>query len=485
MTKIDAFATAGEMLRALRAREVSAVELLELHIERGNRLNPAINAIVTPDYDRARVAAQAADAARARGDERLLLGLPLTIKDCIDVAGLPTTAGVIDRKDALPPHDARIVESIKAAGGVIFGKTNIPPLAGDWNADNPVFGRTNNPWNLERVPGGSTGGGAAALAAGLTPLELGSDIGGSIRVPAAMCGVFGHRPSWTAIPNSGHFPGSPLPNPAMVLNTLGPLARSAADLELAFTVVAGPDIGQEAAWRIEPPAPRHESLAGFRVALLPPIAWVPLDASVQFALENVAGALARAGAKVVPAQPEGFGDWSGHFTLYSRLLQQALTSNLSREHREAQAEKLAGFDDPAARAAAEGLRASGADLANWLGERELFRAAFRDFFRSWDILLAPITPRPAYPHPDVSVPMPARSFTIGGESAPYTCQVVHPHLAILCGQPATAFPAGMSEEGLPVGLQAIGPFLEDRTTLRFVELLCAEIGGFERPPGYA
>jgi amidase len=205
---------------------------------------------------------------------------------------------------------------------------------------------------------------------------------------------------------------------------------------------------------------------------------------VQFALENVAGALARAGAKVVPAQPEGFGDWSGHFTLYSRLLQQALTSNLSREHREAQAEKLAGFDDPAARAAAEGLRASGADLANWLGERELFRAAFRDFFRSWDILLAPITPRPAYPHPDVSAPMPARPFTIGGESAPYTCQVVHPHLAILCGQPATAFPAGMSEEGLPVGLQAIGPFLEDRTTMRFVELLCAEIGGFQRPPGY-
>jgi amidase len=467
-TQIDAFATANAMLRALRAREVSSVELLDLHVDRIQRLNPPINAIVTPDFARARAAAEAADATRARGEDRPLLGLPLTIKDCIDVAGLPTTAGVVERRDAQPAQDALLVQRVKDAGGVIIGKTNIPPMAGDWNADNPVFGRTNNPWNLERVPGGSTGGGAAALAAGLTPLEFGSDIGGSIRVPAAMCGVYGHRPSWTAIPSSGHFPGTPLPNVGETQGVQGPLARSAADLELAFSVVAGPDIGMDA-WRLEAPPPRHERLADFSVALLPPIPWVPLDASVQFALENVEGALARAGVKLAPAQPEGFGDWMAHFDLYQKLLFTALTTGAPPEQR---------------RQEADGQRITPVDMLLWLGERERFRQAFRDFFRRWDILLAPITPRPAYPHPNVALPMQERPFVVGGEPMRYDFQVVHPHLAILCGQPATAFPAGMSEEGLPVGLQAIGPFLEDRTTMRFVELLTAEVGGFRRPPGY-
>src|SRR3954467_216699 len=210
---IDGFSTATAMMQALRAREVSAVELLDLHLQRIERYNPALNAVIIKDYDRARETAKAADAARAQGADGALLGLPLTIKDAIDVQGLPTVCGATERVDAIAETDATIVASIRAAGAVVMGKTNVPPYAGDYQVDNPVFGRTNNPWNLDRIPGGSSGGSAAVVSAGLSPLEFGSDIGGSIRFPAAWCGVYGHRPSTGIIPVSGHFPGSALPNP--------------------------------------------------------------------------------------------------------------------------------------------------------------------------------------------------------------------------------------------------------------------------------
>jgi amidase len=208
-SEIGGFSPASAMLRALRDRQVSAVELLGLQLRRIERFNPALNAMVIPDFDHAHQVAAAADQARGRGEDASLLGLPMTVKDCIDVEGLRGTAGVAEFAERRPPRDARIVERVRSAGAVIMGKTNVPPWAGDWQANNPIFGRTNNPWDLARTPGGSTGGGAAALAAGLTPLELGSDIGGSIRVPAAFCGVYGHRPSETAVPRSGHFPGVP------------------------------------------------------------------------------------------------------------------------------------------------------------------------------------------------------------------------------------------------------------------------------------
>src|SRR5262249_10566114 len=200
------FASAGEMLAALRAKRVSAVELLDLHIRRIERFNPELNAIVERDFERARHDAAAADARRARGEDAPLLGLPMTLKESINVRGLRTTAGMPHWKDFRSEHDAPVTARVKAAGAVVMGKTNVPPMLADWQSSNPVYGRTNNPWDHSRTPGGSTGGGAAALAAGLTPLEFGSDIGGSIRVPAAFCGVYGHRPSETAMPRSGQLP---------------------------------------------------------------------------------------------------------------------------------------------------------------------------------------------------------------------------------------------------------------------------------------
>src|SRR5512145_1522624 len=273
--RIDAFATAVDMLAALRARRVSAVELLELHRKRIERHNPELNAIVEPDFERARRDAESADALRARGEDAPLRGLPMTLKESINVRGLRTTAGMTAWKDFRSEHDAPVTQRVKSAGAVVMAKTNVPQMLSDWQSSNPVYGRTNNPWDLARTPGGSTGGGSAALAAGLTPLEFGSDIGGSIRVPAAFCGIFGHRPSETAMPRSGQFPYPPMPNAAVVMGVQGPMARSAEDLELALDVAAGADTGEDVAWRLALPAARRERLAGFRVAVLPTLDWVP------------------------------------------------------------------------------------------------------------------------------------------------------------------------------------------------------------------
>src|SRR5215813_5828634 len=260
-SSIDGFSTASQMLQALRQRQLSAVELLTLHQRRIERYNPRLNAIVTECFEQAREAAEAADAARARGADAPLLGLPITLKESINVRGLKTTAGLPAFAQAPAKFDAPATQRMQTAGAVLMGKTNVPPMLADWQSDNEVFGRTNNPWALTRTPGGSTGGGAAALAAGLTPLEVGSDIGGSIRVPAAYCGVYGHRPSETAIPKSGGFPQADLPNPAFLMGVQGPLARSALDLELLFDVLVGPEPGEEVGWKLDLPPARHQRLA--------------------------------------------------------------------------------------------------------------------------------------------------------------------------------------------------------------------------------
>src|SRR5438552_7801225 len=309
---IDAFATAVDMLAALRARRVSAVELLELHLKRIARHNPELNAIVELDFERARREAEAADTRRARGEDAPLRGLPMTLKESINVRGLRTTAGMSQRKEFHSEHPAPVTTRVKGAGAAVMAKTNVPQMLADWQSVNPVYGRTNNPWDLGRTPGGSTGGGAAALAAGLTPLEFGSDIGGSIRVPAAFCGVYGHRPSETAMPRSGQFPMPPMPNAAVVMGVQGPLARSADDLELALDVAAGPEAGEDVAWKLSIPPARRDRLADVRVAVLPAIDWVPVDGEVATALDSVAARLGRLGCQVKTAQPDALADHRAH-----------------------------------------------------------------------------------------------------------------------------------------------------------------------------
>lgn len=479
--KFEPYSSAVSMVRALQNRVVSASELLEFHLERIEQFNPTLNAIVTPDYDHARAVAAKTDSDRVRGVDSPLLGLPLTIKDCIDVAGLPGTAGVEAFANRVPEMDSRLAARVREAGAVIMGKTNVPPYAADWQSSNPIFGRTNNPWDLDRTPGGSTGGGAAAVAAGLTPLEFGSDIGGSIRVPAAFCGIYGHKPSETALVRSGHFPGSPIPNPAATMAVQGPLARTAEDLALGLDVVSGPDVGEDVAWKLEIPPPRHTRLSDFRVAVMPPIEWLPVDDEILAAQERLVEGLKDSGASVEETQPSIFGDLLGHHRVYSSILG-LMTSSGSVEERRHLADNMRATGDEFQIAMANGIEATGADFIGWLQERELYRKVYREFFTEWDVMIAPITIVPAFPHTDA--PWPRRTVDVNGSEVPYGLQTVYPAVATLCGQPATAFPVGLTRSGLPMGLQAVGPYLEDHTPIRFASLLEAEFSGFRPPPGY-
>jgi amidase len=377
---------------------------------------------------------------------------------------------------------------LKAAGAVTLGKTNTSEFGHKAVTENPLFGVTRNPWDPTRTPGGSTGGGAAALAAGLTPLEFGSDIGGSIRVPAAFCGVYGHRPSETAMPRSGQFPMPPLPNAAVVMGVQGPMARAAADLELALDVAAGAEAGEDVGWRLALPPARRERLADFRIAVLPLLDWMPLDAEIAAALDAVASRLGRLGGKVQAAQPEILGDHREHYALYLTLLAAVTSARVPAEQRAARVAVMRTRDDDWSRATRRGIESAAPDYLAWIGRREQYRAAWRAFFRDWDVLLAPTFFTPAYPHWDKPWPGTPESIRktieVNGTPVLEELGLFWASVATLAGQPATAFPAGLTRGGLPIGLQAIGPYLEDRTPIRLAALVAEELGGFRPPRGY-
>jgi amidase len=301
-----AYRTAGDLTQALANREISARELCDTAIARIEALDPKINAVVVRDFERARAAADAADAALARGERRPLLGLPMTVKEQFNIAGLPTTWGHLKFKDWRPEADVLVVQRLKAAGAIILGKTNVPVDLADWQSYNEVYGNTNNPWDPTRSPGGSSGGAAAALAAGFVPLELGSDIGGSLRCPAHFCGVFSHKPSLDLVPQRGAGPPQTPAIPVRVdLAVNGPMARSAADLALELAVVAGPDeLMDGIAYKLALPPPRHEKLADFRVLVIDRHPLCPTAASISAALDGLTDRLAKLGCNVLRTSPK-------------------------------------------------------------------------------------------------------------------------------------------------------------------------------------
>jgi len=446
---------AHRIVDALAARKVSALELADDAIARIEARDGPINAVVVRDFDRARDAAREADAALARGERRPLLGLPMTVKESHDVAGLKSTWGFEWAKDYVAPEDAVGVARLKAAGAVILGKTNIPVGLGDWQSVNPIYGRTQNPYDLTRSPGGSSGGGAAALASGMVPLEYGSDIGGSIRVPAAFCGVYGHKPSIDLIPGRGHAPagatGAPPP-----LAVVGPLARTAADLSLALNVLAGPDIPLSKAYRLDLPASRHASLADFRVLVLTSHPSAALDSEIRVALEALAANLEKLGAKVQRANP-ALPDLAKQQEGYGALLGVAMALRAPEKPKTTAVEWIAMLD----------------------AQLDVSRQ-WAALFETVDVVVAPTFGQVAFPHN--ADDQNQRMLEIDGQPTPYFAQLAWPGLATFPNLPATALPLGQTKMGLPIGVQIIGAFLEDRTTLAFAELLEREFGGF-RPPG--
>ena len=479
------YQTAGDLVEALASRQVSSRELVDAAIARIEALDPKINAVVVRDFDRARTAADAADAALERGERQPLLGLPMTVKEQFNIAGLPTTWGVPKFKDWLPEADALAVQRLKAAGTIILGKTNVPLNLGDWQSYNEIYGATNNPWDLTRSPGGSSGGGAAALAAGFVPLEFGSDIGGSLRAPAHFCGVFSHKPSLDLVPQRGALPPQTPAIPVRGdLAVIGPMARSAADLALELAVVAGPDELMEGiGYKVALPPPRHDKLADFRVLVIDEHPLCPTASSIRAALDGLAERLGKAGCTILRASPN-LPDLALTSRVYRELLSAFFSADLppdARERIEAAAKALSPDEQSLA---ASGLRGATISHPEWIRQSRIrggLRGRWQALFQEVDVVLCPPMPTTAFPH-DHS-PGFARKLEVDGAKIPYFDQSVWAGLATLNGLPATTMPIGHDDGGLPVGVQIIGGFLDDRTTIAFAGLLERESGGFTPPPG--
>lgn len=481
------FLTASALAQALRDRQVSAAQALEEAIERIEAEDGVLNAVVVRDFDRARTAAAEADSALGRGDKRPLLGVPMTVKESFNVAGLPTTWGNPGAQKRLAQHDAVAVARLKSSGAVILGKTNIATNLGDWQSVNAVYGRTHNPWDSRRTPGGSSGGAAAALAAGFVPLELGSDLAGSLRVPAHCCGIFCHNPSHALIPTRGHAPpGTPELSVGMEkdLAVVGPLARSAADLRVALGILAGPDDAQAIAYRLALPPPRHERLSEFKVLVLEEHPLLPTSSAVHFAIRQFAAKLQDAGCIVEESSPL-LSNLAAVADTFIWLQMALLGANLSDAAYCAQREqitRLLPMERNRETLSAQALVASHRDWLRAHRTRTVISHQWRQFFETWDVLICPVLPTTAFPHDDTD--MHSRRIDIDGRLFPYGLQGVWAGPASTCGLPATVMPVAVSG-GLPIGVQIIGPYLEDSTTIRFAELAEREFGGFTPPPDYA
>ena len=450
--------SATEQARAIAARQLGSVELLDLCLERIARVDALVNAVCTLDIDRARTRAREADEATARGESwGPLHGLPFTVKDAIATEGLRSTGGSETLADHVPTSDAPAVARLKAAGAVLFGKTNLPEWSGNWQSFNPMFGTTNNPWDLALTPGGSSGGAAAAVACGMTSFELGTDIGGSIRVPSAFCGVFGHKPSFGVIPTIGYLDEPHGGTTESDINTFGPIARSAADLRMLLDVLVGPLPNKAAAWRLTLPESRDDSLRGLRVA-----AWVDepaleIDASVALALHRAISTMEAAGALVDRTARPNF-DVERVWRLGARLIGAAVS--VSDEHDR------------------------GLSHRHWLildRERSALITAWADFFEDFDVVVCPVTVLPAFAHLQGGR-WDTRTITVNGRERPYPELEGWPALIGAAYLPSTVVPVGLTPDALPVGMQIVSPFLNDKKSLKVASLVADEAGGYVAPP---
>lgn len=453
------FTSVKQLASKIRAGHTSASGVLEAHLSQIEAHNPPLNAIVTLDVEGARQRAREADEALARGELwGPLHGVPFTLKDCHSTAGMRTTAGHPPLADHVPDRDGTVSNRLKAAGGILLGKTNVSQLLVDIQSDNPIFGPTNNPWRLDRTPGGSSGGAAAAVASGMVPFDIGSDIGGSIRIPAHFCGLFGLKPTENRVPSTGHIPGPPgAPRAVRLLASVGPLARSVADLALLFQIITGPD-GQD----IEtPPVPMDPAppvdLSELRVAFASTFPGFPVSRAVANAVVDLARSLDPLCA----------------------VIEEAVPSNVEFEGDLARARKLTTMVTEAFDPHVDVPSASLAEYLKTLHERDQSIAAWERFFEEWDVLLCPASAVTAFPHCAMD-----STLQLDGEPIDYWWANAHCKLFNYTGHPAVVLPYTFDADDLPVGTQVVGKRWEESRLLSIAEALSQVTGQFRRPPGY-
>lgn len=465
-----------ELAEGVRTGRFTSVAITEHFIERIERLNPTLNAVVVFRPDQAREQARLADEAIARGEDALgpLHGVPMTVKETWEIAGWPTTAGHDNLRDHVSPRTALAVQRLIDAGAIIIGKTNVPEFAGDLQTYNILYGTTANPWNRALTPGGSSGGAAAALATGMTPLELGSDIGGSIRTPAAFCGVYGLKTTYGVVPLRGHIPGAPGALARRDIGVAGPLARHPDDLQLALETLAGPDTELADAWQLKLPASDARALADFRVAFWLDDDYCPVEASARAGVESILALLQEEGCQTdSQARPEAV-TLPDSDNLYYHMLAGVMGGELPEAILEKlQHTALSDAYDYRSRLA----RGATQSHAEWLKrdeERAQLQAHWTDFFQHYDLIICPVTNTPPFPH-DQSQPVTERRLNINGHSQPYMSITVWAGLASIAGLPALTIPISPEKDGTPRAIQVIAPAWHEQRLIQFARLLAARI----------
>ena len=485
------FLPAYQLAQGIRERTFSSVEVLEALLEKIAKHNDKLNAIATLDEERARKRATEADEAIAKGENwGALHGVPITIKDTLETLELRTTAGYKPLKDYIPQQDAIAVARLRAAGAIIFAKTNSPPLAADYQSNSPLFGRANNPWNLDYTPGGSTGGGAAAVAAGFSPLELGSDIGGSIRQPAHCCGIFGIKPTDRLVPTKGNLPELPgYPKSVRHILTVGTLARCVEDLELSLSIIAGADERQPEIPPVTLDHPPERLLSSLRIAWTSELGNLPVSQEISSALEQLVNKLLERGCQVEQQVPTKFNfdaAWENYgIVVGSEMLaaQPAFSGDnllfaIKAIYHKTQVDRQFR-DSPIERGLLKGFP-NFRNYVQALDRRDRLIAQMDRFLNQWDVYLCPVSTVPAFTHCPQGKPI-----EVDGVKLPYTTACgAYTILFNFTGHPVVVLPIGQSKTGLPIGVQLVGKRWKDLELLAIAREINQVVGEFKHPDGY-
>ena len=464
------FLPAVEMARQVREKKISSVDLVEAHLRRIKLLNPKLNAYVQLDAEGALRQAREADKEVASGKiPGLLHGVPISIKSSIEVAGLRCEAGTRLRAGFVARRDAVLVSRLKDAGAIVLGITNTPELLMAWETDNLLYGRTNSPWDLERTPGGSSGGEAAAIAAGMSAGGVGSDGGGSIRVPAHFSGICGLKPTPGRIPSTGHYPTSA--GPFALIGVVGPMARTVADLKALFAVMQGPDDGDTCAAPVPLRWPNEQEVKKLRVGYFEDDGRTPVTAEIRAAVRTAAEALRRSGFEVEAFRPDGLEEarrlWHKFFVVTGGMLLRPLFRGRDADLSPI-LKRFLEWSSAAASHSGESL------LDAWI-RRDAVRTRFFTLMQRYPILLCPPAGIPAFRHGE-------RSWTIEGKKIEYLDAWSYAEVFNLLGNPAAVIPVTQSPEGLPVGVQIVGRPWEEEQVLSVAEVVERECGGWKAPP---